>query len=84
MKITEISPNTAKKTILIVKMQLSIASNTYKRGVLVYDEANTVRYEAEADAGVLNFMKGRDKVYAYVERVGTELVILREAPIQDW
>ncbi len=72
------------KNKLIVKIQTSIASNTYKTGILVYNWDNSIYYEGEADKKMIDFVGKDGKVYAYVHYEGTELVIDGKAPIQSW
>ncbi len=68
----------------IVKIQLSLTSSKYKRGVLVYNESNSIYYEAEASEEVIKFMAGRDIAYCWAWLEGTELVLDKPAPPQDW
>ncbi len=48
---------------MIVKVQLSLATNVGQRQVLVYNQSRTVRYEGSASPELIEAMAGRTKAF---------------------
>ncbi len=75
---------------MIVKVQLSLESNAvgHEPGsrMLVYNKSRTVQFETDADAEVVQKMKGRPKAFFHAAQEGREkpITILDEAPWQEW
>jgi hypothetical protein len=66
---------------MIVKIQRS----QFPRGlVLIYTKGMTYCWQGKMDPGVNKWMGRRQKAFAHAHVEGTEIVIDREAPWQDW
>jgi hypothetical protein len=70
---------------LIVKVQVSLASNMPGKRVLIYTEdRTTVCMEGPADPMILAIMKDRPKVFHYGAFENGVFTLKGEAPWQDW
>lgn len=68
---------------MIVKIQRS-QPPTQSGLVLVYTKTLRRWWQGKIDPGVDKWLGHRQKVFAYAHLDGTEIVIDREAPWQDW
>lgn len=73
---------------MIIKVQLSVNNNIkgHKIGsrMLVYNEDRSFYLETETPEDVANLMDGRLKAFFYAKVEGSEIVIEKEAPHQEW
>jgi hypothetical protein len=69
---------------MIVKVQLPLSSSEADPPALVYDQARTWQFYMEVTKELRARMKGRDKAFFNAERCGGKVVLLDEAPWQDW
>lgn len=68
---------------MIVKIQRSQPPSP-KGLVLVYDKTGDYCWSGNIDAEVNKWMGKRQKVFAHAHVSGTEIVVDREAPWQEW
>lgn len=73
-----------KTNTFIVKVQLSIVTNTGSKQVLIYDKERDIMWEGEASEGIINAMKGRDKAFFNAEIINKKIILQSEAKWQNW
>ena len=54
-----------KKKFLIVKLQLSVATNAEVRQMLIYDKTRNYMYQGDVTPEVLETMEPKDKSYSF-------------------
>lgn len=70
---------------MIVKVQLSLATNRPKQRVLIYNEDRSIMYEDDAAKEVVELMDGLPKAYfrAHLDK-NKKIVLDEQAEDQDW
>ncbi len=69
---------------MIVKVQLSLSSNTPHRLILIYSKNKKICWQGEAKKEVVKFIDGRLKSFWHAVLEGTEVRLVKPAPSQDW
>ena len=79
---------------MIVKLQLSIASadhtpktpksKRYQQRALIYNKDQSIRFECLATKELVKLANGQLKCFVHAKMEGTEIVLGKIAPWQDW
>ena len=71
----------------IVKVQLSLATSENRQQMLVYTEGGNDMFQCDAPKAIVKAMGGEHKRYFYAlvpTKTAGKIVLLEEAPWQDW